>query len=63
MKLMQRSPSQVKGEGLKILSRRGSPVQIRPAAPYLKMRIERVNYIVPETLTNMDVIRLGSHDG
>ena len=33
LKQVQRSPSQVKGEGLKILSRRGSPVQIRPAAP------------------------------
>ena len=30
---VQRSPSQVKGEGLKILSRRGSQVQILPAAP------------------------------
>lgn len=48
---------------LKILSFRGSLVQILPAALYLKMGVERVNYIVPETLTNMDVIRLGSHDG
>jgi hypothetical protein len=36
LKQKQRSPSQVKGEGLKILSRRGSQVQILPAAPSSK---------------------------
>jgi len=34
-----------------------------PLHHILKIWVERVNYIVLETLTNIDVIRLGSHDG
>jgi hypothetical protein len=44
------------------------PVGVRrfescPLHQILKIKVERVNYIGPETLTNMDVIRFGSHDG
>jgi len=33
------------------------------SALYFESGVERVNYIGLETLTNIDVIRLGSHDG
>ena len=69
---MQRSPSQVKGERVRTVvhstkDSRSFPVGVRrfksdPLHHILKMTVERVNYIGPETLVIMDVIRLGSHD-
>jgi len=58
----------IDNSGLDARDSRSRPEGVRefkshPLHHILKMAVKRVNYIGLETLTNMDVIRLGSHDG